>query len=232
MSGDCGAIYGRPDPLSIRANSSRRRHQGCGGRTLQVGSPQGPEARHEIGEDCLTVWNWILENSEAIRVVILSLGVVGGLVGLCFARWRCLTADRNLLRERCQMGMELLSLNPERYAARVAGASILSDILDDRSSKYDEAILRAFEAHLFAPSFFGGNIAGHKTGETDYESRDTYLVVSALRRYTKKQGSLPLLSLPPGLRFTITRNTVEPNKDHEHYKRWMEAKGKPPEYGD
>ena len=88
------------------------------------------------------MWCWIVENSEAIRIVILSLGVVGGVVGLCFAAWRCVTADRNLLRERCQMGMELLSLNPKRYTARVAGASILSDILNDRSNKYDGAILR------------------------------------------------------------------------------------------
>ena len=177
-------------------------------------------------------WCWIGENSEAIRVVILSLGVVGGVIGLCFAGWRCLTADRNLLRERCRMGIELLSLNPERYAARVAGASILSDILNDRSRKYDEAILRAFEAYLFSPSVFSGNLAGHKKGETDYESRETYLVVSALRRYTKKQGSLPFLPLPPGLVFTISRNTVGPNKDHEHYRRWMEARGRPPEYSD
>jgi len=178
------------------------------------------------------MWCWIVEHSEAIRVVILSLGVIGGVVGLCLAAWRCLTADRNLLRERCQMGMELLSLNPERYAARVAGASILSDILNRRSSKYDEAILRAFEAYLFSPSVFSGNLAGHKKGETDYESRETYLVVSALRRYTKKQGSLPLLPLPPGLVFTITRNTVEPAEDHGHYKRWMEVRGRPPEYSD
>lgn len=121
------------------------------------------------------MWCWVVENSEAIRVVILSLGLVGGVVGLCFAGWRRLIADRNLLRERCQMGMELLSLNPERYVARVAGASILSDILDDKSRKYDKAILRAFEAYLFWPSSFGGNIAGHRKGETDYESRETYL---------------------------------------------------------
>ena len=178
------------------------------------------------------MWCLIVENSEAIRVVILSVGVVVGIFGLCFAWWRCRTADRNLLRERCQMGMELLSLNPERYTARVAGASILSDILNDRSSKYDEAILRAFEAHLFSPSVFGGNLAGHKKGETDYESRDTYLVVSALRRYTKTQGALPLLPLPPGKVFTITRNKVEPNEKHEDYKRWMKARGRPPEYSD
>ena len=178
------------------------------------------------------MWCWIVENSEAIRVLILFLGLVGGGIGLYLARWRCLTADRNLLRERCQMGLELLSLNPERYTARVAGASILSDILIGSTVEYDKAILRAFESYLFSPSVFGGNIAGHKQGETDYESRETFLVVNALRQYAKRQGALPMLSLPPGLVFTITTNTVEPNKDHEHYKRWKEVRDRPPEYSD
>lgn len=78
-------------------------------------------------------WCWVVENSETICVVILFRGLVGGGIGLGLARWGCLTADRNLLRERCQMGMKLLGLNP-RYTARVAGASILSDILNSEST--------------------------------------------------------------------------------------------------
>ena len=178
------------------------------------------------------MWCWIVENSEAIRVTILFLGLLGGGIGLCLARWRCLTADRNLLRERCQMGMELLSLNPERYTGRVAGATILSDILNSNSTDYDINILRAFEAFLFAPPGFGMDLENHKEHETDYESRDTFIVVNALRRYARKQGAQPMLPLPLGLVFTITPNTVEPNKYHENYKRWMEARGRPPEYTD
>ena len=178
------------------------------------------------------MWCWIVENSEVIRVAILFLGLLGGGIGLYLARWRCLTADRNLLRERCQMGMELLSLNPERYTARVAGATVLSDILNSNSTEYDSNILRAFEAFLFAPPGFGMDLENHKKRETDYESRDTFMVVNALRRYARKQDAQPMLPLPPGLVFTITRKAVEPNKDHEHYKRWMEARGRPPEYSD
>ena len=178
------------------------------------------------------MWCWIDENLEAIRVAILFLGLLGGVIGLYFARWRCRTADRNLLRERCQMGMELLSLNPERYTARVAGATILSDILNGSSVEYDSNILRAFEAFLFSPPGFGMNLENHKKHETDYESRDTFVVVNALRRYAKKQDAQPMLPLPPGLVFAITRNSVEPNKDHEHFKRWMEARGRPPKYCD
>ena len=176
------------------------------------------------------MWCWIVENSEAIRVAILFLGLLGGGIGLYLARWRCLTADRNLLRERCQMGMTLLSLNPERYTARVAGATILSDILNGESTEYDSNILRAFEGFLFSPVGFGMDLGNHKKHETDYESRDTFMVVNALRRYARKQGAQPMLPLPPGLVFTITPNTVEPNKDHSHYKRWMEARRRPPEY--
>ena len=113
------------------------------------------------------------------------------------------------------MGMELLSLNPERYTGRVAGATILSDILNSNSTDYDINILRAFEAFLFAPPGFGMDLENHKEHETDYESRDTFIVVNALRRYARKQGAQPMLPLPLGLVFTITPNTVEPNKYHE-----------------
>ena len=178
------------------------------------------------------MWGWIVENSETIRVSILFVGLLGGGYGLYLARWRCLTADRNLLRERCQMGMELLSLNPRRYTARVAGATILSEILNSKSTEYDSNILRAFEAFLFSPPGFGMDLKNHKKHETDYESRDTFMVVNALRRYARKQDAQPMLPLPPGLVFTITPNTIEPNKDHEHYKRWMDARDRPPEYSD
>lgn len=178
------------------------------------------------------MWSWIVGNLEAIRVAILFLGLLGGGIGLYLARWRCLTADRNLLRERCRMGMELLSRNPERYTARVAGATILSDILNSNSTEYDNSILRAFESFLFSPSGFGMDLENHKKHETDYESRDTFMVINALRRYARKQGAQPMLPLPPGLVFTVTRNTVGPNKDHEHYRRWMEARGRPPEYSE
>ena len=115
------------------------------------------------------MWCLIVENSEAIRAAILILGLLGGGYGLYLARWRCLTADRNLLRERCQMGLELLSLNPSRYTARVAGATILSNILNSNSSEYDSNILRAFEAFLFTPPGFGMDLENHKKHETDYE---------------------------------------------------------------
>ena len=178
------------------------------------------------------MWCWIVENSEALRVAILFLGLVGGGFGLILARRRCLTADRNLLREQYQTGMTLLSLNPQRYVARVAGAVSLADILNSDSAEYDTNILRAFEAFLFSPPGFGCDLGKHKKRETDYESRDTFIVVNALRQYARKEGAQPMLPLPPDLVFTITRKTVEPNKNHEHYKRWMEARGEPPGYSE
>ena len=176
---------------------------------------------------------WVVEYSEAIHIVILSLGLVGGGYGLYLATVRSRIADRNLLRERYQMGMQLFSLNPERYTARVAGASILSDILlDSNSTEYDKSILRAFEARLFSPAEFGTDIGKHKKQDIDYESRDTFLVVKALSQYVKKLGAFPLLPLPPGRAFTITKNSVDANEEHEHYRRWLDARGKPPEYSD
>ena len=178
------------------------------------------------------MWCWLAENSEPLRVLLLIVGLLGGLFGLYFARWRCLTADKNLLRERYRMGMELLSLHSERYTARVAGASILSEILNGDSTEYDSSILRAFEASLFAPPAFGANLGNHKKGETDYESRETFVIVKALRLYAKKQDAQPMLPLPPGLVFAISARMVEPNPDHSHYKRWVEAKGSFPDYSD
>ncbi len=184
------------------------------------------------GRGRLLMCFWMIEHLEAIRAAILFFGLIAGGIGLYLARWRCLTADRNLLRERCQMGLELLSLNPQRYTARVAGASILSEILNSNSIEYDSSILRAFEAFLFSPPGFGMKLGNHNKGETDYESREKFLIVNALRRYARKQDAQSMLPLPPGLVFTITGNTVEPNQDHEHYKRWVEARGGPPKYSD
>lgn len=185
----------------------------------------------ELTEKAL-MWGWILKDLEAFRVAILALGLLGGVVGLCFAGWRCWIANRALLRQRCQMGLELLSLNSERYTARVAGASILSELLDNNSTEYDSSILRAFEAFLFSPPRFGMDLGKHKEGETDYESRDTFLIVRALNRYACKKNAQPMLQLPCGLVFRISETTVEPNPHHPHYASWTRARGSPPEYSD
>ena len=182
-------------------------------------------------ERLLTIWCWVVGNPETIGNAILFVGVCGGLWGLWIATGRWRLANKDLLRQRCQLGIELLSLNPAHYSARAGGASILSDILlDDGSAEYDRAILRVFEATLYSPSVFGGCVGEHQKGEVDYESRETYLVVNAMRKYKKKQGSLPFLPIPSGLVFTITENTVVPNQDHSHYQLWLKAEGRPPEY--
>lgn len=180
------------------------------------------------------MWCWLVSHADTVRNIILFVGLIGGLIGLCFAGWRCLIAYKNLQREKCQMGLELLSLHQERYTARVAGAAILADILNSKTIEYDEAILRTFEAYLASPSVFSKSVAGHMSGDTDYESRETVLVVNALRqyRYRKGLGALHMLSLPPKLAFTITGDTVKPNEEHEHYRRWLEVRGRPPKYPD
>lgn len=177
------------------------------------------------------MWCWIVSHADTVRNGLLFFGLIGGGIGLYFAWWRCKTADQNLLRERCQMGMELLSLNPERYIARVAGATILSDILDSPATEYDHSILRAFEAFLAYPPRFGGDGETHKN-PTDYESRDTIIVMIALRRYAKKPFAQPMRSLHEDSIFIITRNTVKPNEEHRFYKLWIEKKGRPPNYSE
>ena len=129
--------------------------------------------------------------------------------------------------------MELLRHSPGNYAARVAGVAILSDILcNTRSKRYDEAILRSFEAHLFSPARFGGDLAGHQKGEVDYESRDTYVVVNALIQYKQRGESLRFIELPPDSIFTITPDTVEPNEDRPDYGQWIAVRGRSLEYSD
>lgn len=144
--------------------------------------------------------------------------------------WQRRTEKQKWLREKYHWGMDYFHREP--YTWRTAGAALLSDILDSKTTEYDEAVLGTFEAYLWSPSVFGPGHVGHQHGETDYESRETVLVVKALRRY-QKRGWLrkrPMISLPPRLPFTVLEGVVTPNTAHPHYTRWCEVKGREPEY--
>jgi len=177
----------------------------------------------------LEILCFIAEHIEVINFIAIS---VFAIFGLTFAWRRCRTADRNLLRERCQMGMQLLSqnLDSSHYTARVAGATILAEILDNKSTEYDKCIIRAFESFLFTPPVFGSDIGWHGRGQTDYESRDTYIIVSALQRYAKKKNTHCMLELPEGLPFIISKKWIRPNKNHPHYDLWVKARDRHPKY--
>ena len=182
------------------------------------------------------MWHAIVDSSGAIHFLIVFSGSISGTfiagLGLLLAIKKHRLLAQNSLREQYQMGMDLLNIKPRHHTARVAGVTILSQILNSKSTEYDNSILRSFESFLFSPPVFSGNIGRHKAGEIDYESRDTYTVVIALRRYVKQRNAKNMLSLPEGLPFVISQNWVEPNRDYPDYKRWIEARGKPPEYED
>lgn len=180
------------------------------------------------------MWCWI--TAESVRNIILGGGLIGGAV---FATWRCRTADRNLRREKCHMGIEGLKIDSTNsYAYRVAMAALLSDMLNQLSTEYDCSILRAFEAFLTYPPRFSGNVGEYRLGEVDYESRDTIIMVNALRCYTTKKWwkrwkwrPEPLRELPKGSPFTITPRTCDPNTCCEDYQKWLKATGNtPPKY--
>lgn len=170
-----------------------------------------------------------LKHHEAITDWLL---IIGAAIGLCLAGRRCRTADRNMITERYRVGSELLQREGRsNYAARISGASVLSKVLaDTQYDDFDEPILRAFEAHLRSPPVFAGS-RGALADITDYESRDTFLVVRALREYCRRpQDKRPLLPIPRHVPFRTTEDWVEPNPDHDDYKRWMQIVGREPSY--
>ncbi len=173
---------------------------------------------------------FLLEHSATIRDWLI---VVAGVVGLVFARWRCQTADRNLITERYRLGSELLQKRDANgasyYASRISGVAVLSKILEDKKcDDFDEPILRAFETYLRSPPVFADSRP--LAGKTDYESRDTFLVIKALRMYCLDPGKPPLLPIPSHVPFRTTGRGVEPNREHDDYKEWMRVMEREPFY--
>lgn len=178
--------------------------------------------------------DWLLcfldEHHAAVRDLSL---VVAGAFGLWVARWRSRTADRNLITERYRMGSELLQKKDTKeisyYGSRITGAAVLSKILADKDyDDFDEPILRAFETYLRNPPVFADSRPLAR--KVDYESRDTFLVVRALREHCRDPNKPPLLPIPDHVPFKTTARGVEPNTDHDDYKEWMKVMKRKPSY--
>ena len=107
----------------------------------------------------LTVVYWVCP-SQAHRQVYEFTLLVGGVIGLLFAYWRCHTADKNRKQEQYRIGSALLDLRNRHYVERVAGAARLSDLVKEDPKQYDVRVMKAFEAFLAFPPGFGCQIGG------------------------------------------------------------------------
>ena len=187
-----------------------------------------------VGISCLIVLvllvYWKLPSEFRPSFYELSV-IVGGVLGICLAWWRCRTADKNFKQERYRIGSELLDMD-RPYAARVAGAAILAELAKEDPNQYDATVMKAFEAYLAFPPVYSGQIGCHKRGKVDYKSRDTEEVVRAINARTTRQRKRYCVVLPKFAPFTVTENGgVEGNPEHADYKEWEKAEGKRPMYG-
>ena len=156
--------------------------------------------------------------------------IIGGLVGIIFAYWRCKTADENFKQDRYRIGSELLDMHGP-YAARVAGAATLAALAKKDPSQYDARVMKAFEAYLAFPPVYGGQIGGHQKGKVDYKSRDTEEVVRAINARTRRQRKRYRVVLPQFSPFIVTRNgDVKGNPKHPDYQEWEKVEGQAPTY--
>ena len=164
------------------------------------------------------------------------VAVISAVVGFGFAYWRCRTADRNLRHQQYLTGSKLLNSQVKdrglRYRNRVDGTATLARLMKEDPDQYDVQVVNAFEIFLSHPPVFSGDFEGHRSNETDYESRDTVEAVRALcERPPKRKKEKPPRLWPSGGGFMVTNDgDVIPDPSHEHYKRWVEVKGQAPNY--
>ena len=164
--------------------------------------------------------------------VLLGLSAAGAAV---FGYWRCRTADRNLRHQQYLTGSELL-LDPkegagsgQRYTNRVVGIVTLAKLMEEDPKQYDDKVVRVLERFLSSPPYFSVGIEGHKKCETDYESSDTVEAIRALqKRSGKRKKENPPRLWPTNGPLLVQAGDVVPNPSHNHYKRWLEAKGREP----
>lgn len=170
---------------------------------------------------------------EPADFVLVASAVGAGV----FAYWRCRTADRNLRHQQYLDGIEMLSTaktddipSGERYRRRVVGIATLAKLIEDDPREYDAKVVAEFEIFLSSPPVFKIDVDGHKARETDYESRDTIQATTALRKRSRewKRWNPPSLWPKRGPFIVDVKGDVVPNRSHEHYRRWKEAKGREP----
>lgn len=110
--------------------------------------------------------------------------VVAGFIGLAFLCWRTITAHRHerrdsdrLLRERFYKGAELMG---NLYMnVRWAGVVVMCDLANDEPDRYRKEVENFFLSYMAYPSKYPHNHPT-KSGQVDYETRETVQVVKQL----------------------------------------------------
>ena len=166
--------------------------------------------------------------------VVLALSAIGvGILGI----WRCKTADRNLRHQQYLSGCELLFSEDEdlskRYKDHIVGVITLAKLMEKDPKEYDAKVVAMFQRFLSSIKVFGADIEGHKKGEIDYESTDTVEAINALNKRPNRYKKVnPPKLWPSGGPLIVKNGTITPNTSHDHFKRWVQVKGRPPNYRD
>ena len=173
--------------------------------------------------------------SEIVFAISAMGAAMSAMGAVLFAYWRYRTADRNLRHQQYLTGSELLSQQVDnrgqRYTNRVVGIVTLARLMEEDPDQYDDKVVTAFEIFLSSPPVFSVDIEGHHKHETDYESRDTVQVIRALRkRSSKRKEKNPPRLWPNNGPFIIQDGDIISNPSHNHYKRWLEVKGRDPNF--
>ena len=163
---------------------------------------------------------------------VLALSAIGvGILGI----WRCRTADKVHRHQQYLNGCAWLFSEEEnrgkRYKDRIVGAITLAKLMEEDPKEYDAKVVAMFQRFLSGPPQFSADIEGHKKGETDYESEDTVVAIKALNKRSDQYKNENPPKLWPSKGPLIVKNgNITPNTFHNHYTRWMETKGKSPDY--
>ena len=177
---------------------------------------------------------WVCRDDNSLGLPNAALTIVG-ISGLFFAYWRCYTADENRKQEQYRIASELLGMKDRPFAASVAGAATLADLMRDDPVQYEDRVMRMFEAFLEFPPVFGGELQGmedkHLRGHVDYRSRDTVVIVEAMNARARESRLQKRAELRSSAPFRVTGcGLIAANPKHEDHLNWIRADGTPPTY--
>ena len=158
------------------------------------------------------------------ELILLS---IGGILGLWIAVSKVRTADNTVKQDRFKLAAELLDKG--RHSCSVAGASILSDLLENNFGEYGPMAEDVLESIVLYPPHFDNKrhpedrpeVSRNISRVVDYAAGQVVISVNALN------GRTPFRRLNRRLKFLgdeafieTADGSITPNPKHPSYKYW------------